>query len=371
MKKAGKTICIIATASHKGGALTIYKQLISWLCKQINDDKYYIFINPNMPHVDINGITYIKKRTCGFGRIWFDFYGFNSILNKKGIRPDVIVSFQNSGVKCHHSQQIIYFHQALTLNDYHIGYTSKVGMQYHFYHDLYPLYIKLLLKKNTRIAVQTKVVKNDFIDKFKISNNRIAVFKPDIEEINTSEIKDYPFEENTLNFLYPAIASIYKEHKTIIQAINNIKQKDIKKRIRVHFTCKKEEIENLLNIVIPCDINGVFIFHGSIPHDTLLSMYKKCDGLLFPSEIETVGLPLLEAAAFGLPIIVNDKPYARDVLNHYEGAIYLHHNDYSLWASNILRICLENPKFKKMNSCDKSSWPDFFHFIHEENNLSQ
>ena len=42
-------------------------------------------------------------------------------------------------------------------------------------------------------------------------------------------------------------------------------------------------------------------------------MYKAADGLLFPSTIETIGLPLLEAATFGLPVLANELEYVNYV----------------------------------------------------------
>jgi len=42
---------------------------------------------------------------------------------------------------------------------------------------------------------------------------------------------------------------------------------------------------------------------------------------LFPSYIETFGLPLIEAAAFGLPIGVANEAYAHEVLKGYNRSL--------------------------------------------------
>lgn len=44
---------------------------------------------------------------------------------------------------------------------------------------------------------------------------------------------------------------------------------------------------------------------------------------LFPSKLETFGLPLVEAASIGNPILVLNKPYAHNVLESCDGAKYL------------------------------------------------
>jgi glycosyltransferase involved in cell wall biosynthesis len=61
-------------------------------------------------------------------------------------------------------------------------------------------------------------------------------------------------------------------------------------------------------------------FLGTLAHDEMLNIYQKVDALVFPSKQETVGFPLLEAMHIGLPIVVSDRPFARDLCGNV--AIY-------------------------------------------------
>ncbi len=47
-------------------------------------------------------------------------------------------------------------------------------------------------------------------------------------------------------------------------------------------------------------------FVGTIPHPRLFAVYKGADLFVFPSMVETFGLPLVEAMALGLPVVVSD-----------------------------------------------------------------
>jgi glycosyltransferase involved in cell wall biosynthesis len=44
-------------------------------------------------------------------------------------------------------------------------------------------------------------------------------------------------------------------------------------------------------------------FLGNVPHQRLQTLYRESDVLLYLSEIESFGLPVLEAMAAGLPVI--------------------------------------------------------------------
>jgi len=57
---------------------------------------------------------------------------------------------------------------------------------------------------------------------------------------------------------------------------------------------------------------------GSLPREQVLNLYKRARALIFPSTSESFGLPLLEAAACGLPIVASELDYVRDLVNPVE-----------------------------------------------------
>lgn len=85
--------------------------------------------------------------------------------------------------------------------------------------------------------------------------------------------------------------------------------------------------------------------------------------MLFPSYIETFGLPLVEAASFGMPILAAEMDYAREVMGDYEGVKFLDHKDSKLWAENIIDLYNKRIKYTPYNIHYETSWKDFFELI--------
>jgi glycosyltransferase involved in cell wall biosynthesis len=50
---------------------------------------------------------------------------------------------------------------------------------------------------------------------------------------------------------------------------------------------------------------------GHLNHADCLAEYERADALIFPSFLESYGLPLVEAMVIGIPIVAADLPYAR------------------------------------------------------------
>ena len=107
------------------------------------------------------------------------------------------------------------------------------------------------------------------------------------------------------------------------------------------------------------------MFDGSIPFNRLLSYYKSCRALLFPSYIESFGLPLVEAAGAGLPVLVTDLPYARDVIGKYAGAHFIGHNDIEAWAEAIETVSETSIRYEPLSVEGDSDWSSFFRLVNK------
>lgn len=366
-------IIVSAAALRTSGALTIYKQFVTQLPGFVKDNNYYVFVDKSMPVPKISGVEYIIVDVCGcIKRQMFDWYLCAKILKKKGIEPDVVVSLQNTAVKClRQCKQVLYYHQPLPFYSQKWNLLKKKERTPFFYKYVYPYFVKASLTKEIQVVVQIPFIKKEFCKRFHVPFKNVYVLFPDIEKINLDIIEARDWQSNKKHFIYPAAGSSYKKHVTIVESLRIIQQTNpiALENILIHFTLGINDIPELYALIKQYNLIENFDFIGTVSHEELLSMYKGSAALLFPSIIETLGLPLLEAAAFGLPILVSDLDYSREVIGKYEGTVLLPANDYQLWAEQILKISSDTPLYSPLISTNDSSWIHFFRIVNNSNHL--
>lgn len=353
-------ICIVATICKETGALSIYNQLMSHLKEeQQPDEHYYIFIDPSMPTPELEHVEYIKYATNGIrNRLKFDKTGFRMRCEELGILPDVIFSLNNTGVRYEGVRQFVYYHQALPLYRHKFEHWDRSSFRLFIFQRMFPVFVKRSLTKDTEVVVQTNIVKTLFSKKYKFPEEHIHVAFPDLKEIETEKVGTYDFERGLFHFLYPAVSSVHKNHLALVHALSQIKDPSLLSSIRIHLTIKRGDNPTIDKAIDRAGLGKQFVYHSSIPHDELLSMYKSAHALLFPSTIETIGLPLLEAASFGLPVVANRIDFAMEVLKGYEGLQLAGMNNYPEWSNAIQQLCTERKRHKEYKLERGSSWPD-------------
>lgn len=359
-----KQIVVLSSATRSGGAYMIYKQFINHLKDRNNDHRYYIFVDSSMYQPQIDGVEYIHEDNHSWlHRIYMDRIGWGKILMKKGVKPDLIISFQNTAMVTK-LPQILYFHTSFAFYPNKWNPFKRTERDIWLYKHIHPYLVNMTLNKKTNVVVQIPYIKRAFMKKFHWPDNRIHVLFPDMENIDVSLLQDNTFNDDKYHFIYPANPLPYKQHLTIANAVKLIKinNPSIGDKIRVHFTIEEHEYLQLSNFVKTNGLKEQILFEGKIEHNKLLEKYQTSIGLLFPSVIETLGLPLIEAARFGLPIIASDLDYAREVLDGYPGVMFLASNDYMKWANSIEALCVQRPRYTPYGDrC--SSWPQFFELV--------
>ncbi|WP_121630404.1 glycosyltransferase family 4 protein [Tropicibacter alexandrii] len=75
---------------------------------------------------------------------------------------------------------------------------------------------------------------------------------------------------------------------------------------------------------------------NGLPDDQVFALLKGSAGLLFPSFAEGYGLPPVEAAALGVPVLCNDLPIYREILGNIP--VYANVSDRYLWQSKIIEL---------------------------------
>lgn len=352
MDNLEKILIINATAIDSGGALSILKQVIEAIPEN-NGWSYIIYVSPNIKlkylqrNIYIEPIKGVKSFTKRF--LW-DTFGIKKWLRKNNIKPTATLSLQNTNFRTGYKiPNYVYLHQSIPFYNNKWSILNKEERILWFYKNIYPFFIKLYRNKSTIFFVQLDYIKQKLHDKFKVNLSNIYVIKP-LFRMSHEVINDgLKIDHNKLNLFYPSSALFYKNHNVLFEVIRN---SILKNNFMYYFTIDKD-IESQYD-----NVN----YLGSIKYEQVIEFYSKVDALVFPSYIESYGLPLLEAASYGLPIIVSDLPYSREVLKDYEGAIFVNFNNIKDWE-NAINNLEKGKKYNKLKISNNNSWNSMFQII--------
>jgi glycosyltransferase involved in cell wall biosynthesis len=364
------TDCIVivnATALDSSGALTILKQFIEAIPS--SRIKYWIFVSSRINLVVSQpNIRIIKKNISTLiERFLWDSFGIKKWIRLNQIKPCASISLQNTNFRLDKSiPNYVYFHNAIPLSEGKWDPVNKEERVLWFYKNIYPFFVRLYINKKTQVFVQSNNIKDRFAEYFGFTKEKIHIVVPKIKlpEINTTN--ESFLNRNNLNLFYPATPFIYKNHLIIIRAIAMM-NKDAQEKIILYLTCDERDLQSKINTV---KINFRINFMGKIDSERMSYMYQYADALLFPSYIETMGLPIIEAAACGMKVIVSDLPYSREALSGYGGAVFVSYNDVGAWKDQIMKLFqLKGMRSKPLKLERSGSWNNLFSIV--ENGINE
>lgn len=354
-----KTIIINATAISPGGGLTILEQLV----KNIPDDgnRYILFIHPSVNIECIPGnLRIIRKDVKSFFlRFYWDAYGLKQWIKHYIKWADAVVSLQNTSVNlAGGTPNFIYYHQPLPLYDYKWSIFRSAERSLWLYKNIYPFFVRLFINEKTEIFVQIRFIRDKFKEKYRLPEDKIHLIAP---EINLPEVVPVrsDMDKTCINLFFPASVIVYKNHKILFEALHRLDGEGYKAVL--YLTC----LENDFPASWRAGFKNVKVcFLGKISHSEVLALLREVNALVFPSYLETFGLPLLEAAMLGIPVIVADLPYAHDVIENYEGARFVKYDEAAQWAEQIKVIGKIPPvRYQPYRVKLQDSWGKLFEII--------
>lgn len=334
--KPNSTVMIYDVHASESGALAIlddlYKQIRNYSDKSVK----WVFIVSTPEYEKTKEITVRRfpwvKRNWGY-RYYFDTVTTRKLL--KEFKPDKVFSLQNKGIDFYKKEQLVYLHLPFILTNH--KFDIKVdGKKLWAYQNIISKSIFKSLRKVDMTIVQTEWMKKALAKKAGVNADKIVVQQPDIKY---NDIKDFiDCAENRKRIFYPATAFTYKNHSTLLKALNYATEKGLKD-YEVIFTIRPDEnayTQNLYKYAMEHNLNVKF--NGPIPREKVFEMYARSI-LVFPSYVESFGLPLLEAKLSGTYIIASDTPFCHEILDGYDKVEFFEELDYKKLGDMIQAIC--------------------------------
>ena len=208
------------------------------------------------------------------------------------------------GVRC---QQVVSVHQSLPFK------RSRTFLPWRRDERLLAVYqyfigavIKQSIRRADHVIVQTRWMRDSIREQVGKEKDRVTCVTPDLDDLS-AYTREGPINA-TANFIYPTADHSYKNNGCVYSACSLLRQQglfDFKVTMTVAPPSPDPNVEAI----------------GRVPREQVLRILSRST-LVFPSLIETYGLPLAEARALGATVLAADLPYARETLGGYEGAYY-------------------------------------------------
>ena len=318
-------VVVYDVAASGGGALSVLLQYYEEAINRKGDQFLFIVGNIDLDeteNVKVHRAPEAKKSWTS--RLRFDICDAHKLVDD--FQADEVVSLQNLMIPFTHCPQTVYLHNALPKPFCEQRFSLRKYPKLWVYQNVIGRMIVYSLRSASKVVVQTNWMAKRCIEKCGVDEDKVV-----IERFGASSASDaalmsdkdadgatsYAHDGAEVVFFYPASAEPFKNHRVIVEACSLLTKRGIND-FSVKFTLNGDESEEISVLRKRVDQENLPIkFCGWQTQEQMRLAYEDSSCLLFPSTIETLGLPLEEAKAYGLNIIAADLEYAHETAGEY------------------------------------------------------
>lgn len=349
-----KIIVVSAVNLVEAGPLSILRQCLECLNSYVEihkDIEVVAFVHKSAlcyyPNISYIEIPWAKK--TWLHRLYFEYVYLKK--KSKKINAYLWLSLHDISPNVYAKHKAVYCHNAspfspITVNS--IKYNYKEFLFALFYKYLYAINIH----GNDYVIVQQFWLKQAFIKLFNLEEKNVVVARAEEKVI----CREYTDRRNNKKkkFFYPAFPRAFKNFEIVCEASRLLEGNgdyDFEVVLTLdgsenkYSKCLYKKYSNLRTVS----------FVGLLPREKIFSLYEETDCLLFPSKLETWGLPISEFSALNRPMLISDLPFAHET------------------AMGAKQVCFFNPLnavelAERMKEVISGNFSHFVHVSEVENN---
>jgi glycosyltransferase involved in cell wall biosynthesis len=363
-----KTIVISAVNLRKGGTLTILRNCLEYL-SSLDASKFRIIalvhrkelaMYPNIEYVEI---PWAMKNWVF--RLWCEYVTMKKI--SKRISPVYLwLSLHDTTPNVNAERRIVYCHNPFPFFEWR---WKQLYFNYHIV--CFAWFSKYIywknIHKNKYVIVQQEWIREKFIEMFSINKNRIIIALPSCssDPIEKKVNKD----RQLYRFIFASFPDIHKNFETLCRAVELLEKEIGKDKFKVSITISGNE--NRYARYLKRHWGGIssIEFTGFMKKDKLYEYYREADCLVFPSKVETWGLPISEFAVSGKPMLLADLPYAHETAAGSKRTAFFNPFDPHDLKDKMLRLIKGDSSFllkidqKEISAPIANTWAELFKIL--------
>ncbi len=370
MGKSLGTIVISGINFFEGGPLKIFKECLG----ELSSEKYKQYSIIALTHKNelfggnypdnFSFIEFPLSRKSYLIRLFYEYLYFYFFSRKRNI--SLWVSLHDTSPIVKAKRQVVYCHNPSVFRPSNF---SDLLLQPRLFFQtlLYNWVYKFNVRANSFIIVQQSWIREAFMSFFKLAPENIIVAKPSLRKPFSFQIREAVRKDDVVSFFFPAYPRPFKNFEIICQASEILSSNDVS-NFNVYLTIDGTEnkySEKIFNAY--SNIKNIN-FVGILNDEEMDYYYRLADCLIFPSSLETWGLPISEAKQFDLPIILIDLPYAHETLGDYKKAVFFEEKNVERLSELMKDFINRELVFKEHSQVEVDSpkaenWEELFKII--------
>lgn len=370
MSDERKTIVVSAVGIRKGGTLTILRDCLQFLSMLADRGEYRVIaLVHRRTLADYPRIEYLEMPDIikGWGRrLWCEYVTMHRIskrlapvylwLSLHDTTPGVIAEHQ--AVYCQTSFPFYKWSWRDFLFDY------KIPLFALFTRFTYQIHVH----RNDYLIVQQEWLRSGFSRMLKVEEKNFIVAPPEKKE---SKVVAENIELPYFTFFYAATPDCHKNFELLCEAALLLEKEVGKCRFRVVLTIYGEENRYARWLYKRFKEVESIEFAGFMSKEKLWGHYQAVDCLVFPSKVETWGLPISEFIPTGKPMLLADLPYAHETAERSAQTAFFDVSTPHMLQKQMRQLLERNTSFlnallprKKEEPC-ACSWEDMMNILLE------
>ena len=322
---AKENLVISAVNFTAGGPLSVLKDSLSFANHNLVQEYNVIALVHSkelFDYDDFNKIEFIEfpdSVKSYKNRLYLEYIEFKKLSHL--LKPYLWLSLHDITPNVNASIRAVYCHNASPFYKPSIN-EFLIDKPFYLFTLFYKWFYRFNIKKNDYVIVQQQWLRDRFIDMFNLNSEKVIVAYPQVKSDNVSDVDLKILKSAKFTFFYPSFPRVFKNFEVILDAVCILNSESPNLEFDVLLTIDGTENKYAASLLEKYSGLENVRFLGLLARDNVYSAYKKSDCLIFPSKLETWGLPLTEAKQFDLPILAADLPYAHETVGRYAKISY-------------------------------------------------
>lgn len=354
-KAQRRTLVISGVGMNEGGILSVLRNVVE-AAERILDPSWRIIVLAHrksllsVERAEVREFPDIKSSWVR--RLWFEWFESNRIA--KEVHAEVWLALHDITSIVNVPRQYVYCHnptvfarptlRALRFDKVFVAHSLFYGFLY-----------SLNIHRNSRVFVQQKWIAEQFVRRFRAKNVMVASPSHRSSQILPFGGDDLISARPSI-WIYPTFPRHFKNIELIGEALQLLESRGGWTG-EVHVTIDGSENDYARWVVGRYGHLKSLKFIGRLDRFGIQKAYEEADGLIFPSRLETWGLPITEAQAYRKPILAADLEYAHETVGQYNKVAFFDPDDAEALARLLFDFSVGRGHYSGNDEASCSDFP--------------